>query len=333
MADYKIQVIPILKKGEVEKQLDAVGKNADLGKKLGISWGQQFSRELLHKIDYAFINVGAKAIRGMVENVKELNAAQVELKKVSDLAGEALDKYTDKAYKAGESVARTGTEMVEGATMFKKMGYDETQSLGLAQMAARFQNIADTEISAGQAASFINSQLKAFGFTASDTEHVLDSVNEVANNFAVGTNDLQSALSKTGAALSTTGNSFEQTLGLVTAGEEILVNQSGKVGRGLRSIGLNLANAAKEADRFEGANGRVNIALKDEEGNIRSTFDIMKDLALGTKEGSVAWDKLNNAEKTAVGSAIAGKTQYEVKLTPPCIEMCMKNTNLIAGKS
>lgn len=302
----------MLKKGEVEKQLKSVEKSSDVGKKLGASWGSQFAMELKHKLDYSIISAGSRAIKDMIANVKELNAAQTELRKVSSLAGEGLAKYTDQAYKAGESVARTGTEMIEAATNFKKMGYSEQESLGLAQMAARFQNIADTEISAGTAASFINSQLKAFGFTANDTEHVLDSINEVANNFAVGTNDLQSALTKTGAALSTTGNSFEQTLGLVTAGEEILVGQSGKVGRGLRSIGLNLANAAKEADRFEGANGKVNIALKDEEGNIRSTFDIMKDLAQGTKDGSVAWDKLNNAEKTAIGSAIAGKTQYEV---------------------
>ena len=191
------------------------------------------------------------------------------------------------------------------------MGYDESQSLQLASMAARFQNIADTEISAGDAASFINSQLKAFKFTAKDTEHVLDAVNEVANNFAVGTNDLQSALTKTGAALSVTGNSFEQTIGLVTAGEEILVGQSGKVGRGLRSIGLNLAAAAKEADKFEGAHGKVNIALKDSEGNLRSTYDILKDLSEGTADGSVAWDKLNTAEQTSIGNALAGKTQFE----------------------
>lgn len=122
---------------------------------------------------------------------------------------------------------------------------------------------------------------------------------------------MQSALTKTGAALSTTGNTFSETLGLVTAGSEILVGQSGKVGRGLRSISINMANAAKEADRFEGANGKVNVALKDEQGNLRSTFDIMRDLAEGTEEGSVAWDKLNNAEKTAIGSVLAGKTQFE----------------------
>lgn len=75
--------------------------------------------ELKHKLDYAWIGAGAKVIKDMVANVKELNAAQTEFKKVSDLVGEGLAKYTDQAYEAGETVARTGTEMVEAATLKK----------------------------------------------------------------------------------------------------------------------------------------------------------------------------------------------------------------------
>ena len=49
----------------------------------------------------------------MVANVKELNAAQTELLKVSSLNKKDLADFTGEAYKAGESVARTGTQMVE----------------------------------------------------------------------------------------------------------------------------------------------------------------------------------------------------------------------------
>ena len=97
-----------------------------------------------------------------------------------------------------------------------------------------FQNIADTEISAADSAKFINSQIKAFNMTAKDSTKIIDKVNEVANRNAVGTNDLQLALTKAGSAMGTLGNSYEQTIGLVTAGTEIMVGQSSKVGRGLK---------------------------------------------------------------------------------------------------
>lgn len=44
----------------------------------------------------------------MVEQVKTLDAAQTEFRKVSDLSGKALDAYQDKLSKAGKTVGRTG---------------------------------------------------------------------------------------------------------------------------------------------------------------------------------------------------------------------------------
>lgn len=68
------------------------------------------------------------------------------------------------------------------------MGKDPQTALRLSELATRFQNIADTEIDAATAATFINSQLKAFGNTNSlqkftgdfeKAQHVIDATNEV----------------------------------------------------------------------------------------------------------------------------------------------------------
>lgn len=178
----------------------------------------------------------------------------------------------------------------------------------------RFQNIADTEIDAATAANFINSQLKAFSNTSSlqkftgdfeKAQHVIDATNEVANNFAVGTNDLQNALTKAGSALSVAGNTFEQTIGMVTAGTEIMVGQPAKVGRGLRTIAINISKLAQEESQLEIANGKYTVALQDQEGQMRSTYDILNDL------GNI-WGNLNETEQTALATQLAGKTQFEV---------------------
>ena len=52
----------------------------------------------------------------MVQNTFELDSALTEFKKVSNLSGKELEKYTDQAYKAGRQTARTGTEMIDAAT-------------------------------------------------------------------------------------------------------------------------------------------------------------------------------------------------------------------------
>lgn len=180
------------------------------------------------------------------------------------------------------------------------MGYTDKQSLTLAKTATMFQNIADTEISAGDAAKFINSQIKAFNMNYKDSESIIDRVNEVANRNAVGTNDLQLALTKAGSAMGTLGNNYNQTLGLVTAGTEIMVGQASKVGRGLRTVGINIGNMAKSTDTWEAANGKLQVALRDQNGDMRSTYDVMQDVA---KE----WGNLTKSEQNQVAVAAAGK--------------------------
>lgn len=56
--------------------------------------------------------------------------------------------------------------------------------------------------------------MKAFNIEAENSEKIIDGVNEVANKFAVGTNDLSVALTKAGTSLGSTGNTFEETIGL-----------------------------------------------------------------------------------------------------------------------
>lgn len=105
--------------------------------------------------------------------------------------------------------------------------------------------------------------------------------------------------------MSVAGNSFEQTIGMVTAGTEIMVGQPAKVGRGLRTIAINIAKLAKEESTLEIANGKYTVSLQDQEGQMRSTYDIMSQI------GEV-WGELNETEQTALATQLAGKTQFEV---------------------
>ena len=69
--------------------------------------------------------------------------------------------------------------MVDAATEFKKSDFNDDDSAELARIASLYQNIADEELDAGEAANFIISQMKAFNLTADDAMHIIDSVNEV----------------------------------------------------------------------------------------------------------------------------------------------------------
>lgn len=104
--------------------------------------------------------------------------------------------------------------MVEGATEFRKNGYNDEDAAQLAVISAKLQNISDEQISAGESASFLISQMIAFGIEAKNAESVIDQVNEVANNFSVSTGDLSQALGIVASTSSAMGNSLSETIGL-----------------------------------------------------------------------------------------------------------------------
>lgn len=254
--------------------------------------------DLTYQMANKIYQMSKEAIGAMVEQVTAIDKSLTEFKKVSDLRGSGLDAYVKQLGESGQIVARTTSDMIDAATMFKKSGFTESESADLAVMATMFQNISDVSVSAGDAAASIVSQLQAFGRESIEPVHILDAYNKVAANFAVGTNDLSSAMEIAAAGMSTYGNSFEQTIGLITAGTEIMQGRSSQVARGLNTIS---ANVVKQ----KGMLAEYGIQVEDANGNLKSTYDVLKEL-------KPKWDKMTDAERNAVGIALAGKNQYRV---------------------
>ena len=188
--------------------------------------------------------------------------------------------------------------MVSAASMFRKSGFNDADAATLAKVAAQYQNVADTAVSAEDAAASIVSQIRAFGEDVSFATHVIDAYNEVANNFSVGTNNLSQAMEIAASGMATYGNSFEQVIGLVTAGTEIMQGRSSQVARGLSTIA---ARIVKNQDAL----AEYGITVENVDGSLKSTFDVLSEL-------KPKWDSMTDAQRTALGDTIAGQNQYKV---------------------
>lgn len=105
--------------------------------------------------------------------------------------------------------------MLESATQFRKNGFNDEDAAQLGQVASMYQNVADEAISASESANFIIAQMVAFGIEAENAEHIIDAVNETANNFAVSSGQLANSLGIVSSTASAMGNSMEETLGII----------------------------------------------------------------------------------------------------------------------
>ena len=248
-----------------------------------------------------------KAISETITTIKEFDSALVEFRKVSDLAGESLTRYVAKLAEMGEITGSTMQAMVEASTEFKKSGFSEEDSAKLASIAEKYRNIADEEIDAGEAASFIIAQMKAFNIEADQAEHIIDAVNEVANNFAVSSADLAKNLGNMSAIMAINNVSMEEQIGMLTGVTEI-TRKAATASRGLVMISSRLTQVLDDTSstgkKLTKIYNDLGIELKDENGQLRSHYDILGDLA-------EKWDSLSENQQKYIALTSAGARQQQ----------------------
>jgi hypothetical protein len=165
-----------------------------------------------------------QAISDMITNISELDKALVELQKVTDLSGSSLETFTNRAYNAGEELARTGKEVIDATTLFSRAGYEIQDAFELSKTALLLTNVADGIDNITDASSTLISVLKAFKMEASDSIHIVDALNAVSNNFALDTDNLAEILQRVSGTLEQTGTTMEEVIGLSVGGFTTLRN-------------------------------------------------------------------------------------------------------------
>ena len=278
-----------------------VGKTNSKLTELGGTIKNRLAVSLLDRAIYG----GVDAMGAMVSKVFDLDAALTEFKKVSNLGGKELEKYTAQAYKTGRTVAKTGTEMIQASTEFKKSGFSDQQSMELGRIASMYQNVADEELSAGEAANFIVSQMKAYKIEAKDAEHIVDAVNAVSNKFAVSSADVATNIGKASSALADGNITYEQSIGMMTGITEI-TRKGSEAARGLVSIQSRynqiIDDSSSTGKKLTAWYKEHNIAIKDQNGQLRSFYDVGADV-------SKIWGQLEDNEKRYYLNIQAGANQ------------------------
>lgn len=163
--------------------LNQAQQNLNNSTKRSISVFQDFTNTFLKMAKFNTINM---IYDGLIDKMSEaiqitndFDKAMTEFKKVTDTTNLSLTEYTETLAKLGSAVGLGATSMLEASTEFSKSGFNPEDSANLAQVAMLYTNIADEELSAGEAASYIISQMKAFNIEAKDAISIIDKTNEV----------------------------------------------------------------------------------------------------------------------------------------------------------
>jgi hypothetical protein len=170
------------------------------------------------------IGMAMRQLRQMIQDVREIDAAQVRLARVTDLTGNAMDRFTKRAFEAGQQIGRTGKDVLDAVTEFRRAGFELEQSFQMAQGALIMTNIGDGIRDVAEASSALIAVLRGFQFDESEYRRVIDAINEVSNTAPIGFANITDGLRRVSGTLSQTNTSIEETIGLLTGGFASLRN-------------------------------------------------------------------------------------------------------------
>lgn len=172
-------------------------------------------------------------IKQMINNVRELDAAMVELKKVTTASDTAYEQFFDRAKTRAKETGATLTDTIRATADAAKLGLTIPEAEQMADAAIVYKNVGDGIESIDDASQSIISTMKAFGMETYESMSVVDKFNEVSNHFAVTSQGLGEALVRSASALSAGGNTLDESIGLITGANTILQDPQ-KVGELMR---------------------------------------------------------------------------------------------------
>ena len=252
-----------------------------------------------------------RAIKSAIQEVENLDTALMELNKVSDLTKSQLSDVASEAYKIAEEVSSTGLSILEATTEFARMGYNIEESLKMGKFATIMTNIAEDINDASKASKILISVMKGLGDETLSVEQILDRFNEVSNNNAVSFGALAEMAQTSTATMATLGNTFDETIAMLTGAYEVL--QDERVAKGLSTIGLRIAGLNEDMESVYGLSNEIAKSLQkyalinifDSSGDLKTTYQIFSELA-------EKWDSLSVSVRSMLLNILAGKGRADV---------------------
>lgn len=192
-----------------------------------------------------------------------------------------LTTYQDLASELGT----TTKEVASVATEYMRQGKTTQESLTLTEAAISAAKVAG--ISASESINYLTTALNGFQLSADDAMTVSDKFAAVAATSATNYEELAVALSKVASQANLAGMSIDYTTALLAKGIETTREAPETIGTALKTIIARMREISDYGETLDGSTdvnnvetqlAYVGIALKDTNGELRSTEDVLDEL-------------------------------------------------------
>lgn len=209
------------------QKFNNITKDAELHGKTGLTtWDKLVDKVKEYSVYFSVADVAMRsiqALKDMFEQVKAIDTAMTELKKVTDESDASYDKFLTNAASRAKEIGTTIDGLVTSTADFARLGYGFEDAQGLAEVANIYTVVGDEIEGVEEATQSLVSTMAAFKDEMngmSDSEFALsivDKFNEVSNNFSISSGGIGEALTRSASSLATANNTLDESIALITA--------------------------------------------------------------------------------------------------------------------
>lgn len=303
---------------DIAQEFNDITVSATLAGKTGKSFAlsmQDAARRIVQyiSIDQVFDHL-IDATVDMARNVYDIDTAMTGLMKVTDETSDRYNKFLKTSAASAKDLKRSISSLVEQSAEWAKLGYSIDEAEELAKLSSVYANVADVDNST--AVSDMVTAMKAFSIESQDAITIIDSMNQLGNQFATDAASLGEGLSRAASSMHVAGTDMYQTLAMLTGGAEITQN-AGEFGNFLKVASMRIRGVTGELEALGEevdesvesiskvqtqilnlTHGKVNIF--DSEGEFRNYFEVMKEIA-------DVMDELSSTEQASMTELLFGK--------------------------
>lgn len=261
------------------------------------------------QVTSSVLNTFTGALQTAYGYSKDLDNSLNNIRIVTSKSAEDMKDFARQANNAAKALSTTTTEYTDAALIYYQQGLTDEAVQGRTDATIKLANVT------GQDVTTTSEQLTAiwnnFYDGSRSLEYYVDVMAKLGAATASSSDEIAEGVQKFASVADTVGLSYEYAASALATLTASTRESASVVGTSLRTLfsrlqGLTLGETLEDGvdlNKYSEALHKVGVEVLDANGNMRDMDTILDDTA-------ERWDKLTNAQQTALAQTVAGVRQY-----------------------
>lgn len=253
-----------------------------------------------------------QVIQSVISETISLNDSMTQIRLVTQDSAENTKALMSDYSEIAKQLGTTTSAVADSAVEWLRQGNTVEETSELVKASTTLSVIGAMD--ASDATTALTASLNGYNMEAKDAMKIVDQLTTLDLKYATSSGDIANALSRVASSASAAGVPLERMEAIITVTADQTQQAAETIGRAWNSViqrinkisaGKDVSDTGKSLNDVDKALKKVGISLRDDNGIIKSSSDILDEVA-------AKWETWNRNEQSQIATAIAGTNQANI---------------------